>query len=129
MGIPSAMRELPSAVHEIPGGSTASDSGWSSSGSTVRESLVMPDKNALGRTTANWYGSVVITRYALGTNVRLSELLTAGKLAGKTAAAFRNTANPLRKFLEFESSPGHHIFVIYQNNRTLFEICSRRKPL
>jgi hypothetical protein len=45
-------------------------------------------KNPLGRTAANRTGSIVVTRYASGENVRLSITLAAGNSAGNFIGDF-----------------------------------------
>ena len=52
-------------------------------------------------------GELFVTRYASSKILGSSKHSRADNLAGKFRLRLRNTANLLRKFLEFESSPGH----------------------
>jgi hypothetical protein len=54
-----------------------------------------------------------------------SRCAPAGKPAGKTRASFRKRLNLFKKSTTFGSSPGHHVFFIYQNNITLSQTVSR----
>jgi hypothetical protein len=83
------------------------------------ELAMLGAKNAPRRTTANRAESIVVTRYGSTEPGRLSRLSAAGNLAGNFPVRFPNLANLKRKFSEFESSPGHQIFFIYQTNITL----------
>jgi len=59
-----------------------------------------------------------VTRYAVGKKTDLSCYLVAGNLAGNSDWRFSNWLNLLKKSLEFESSPGHQIFLICQSSIT-----------
>jgi hypothetical protein len=48
-----------------------------------------------------------VTRYAPGKKVHLSRRSAAGNLARQDGVRLRNAPNLLRKFPEFEASPGH----------------------
>jgi len=71
------------------------------------------------RTAANCVGGVLVTRYGSTKKARSSRYQTAGNLAGNSGERLLKALNYLRKFPELESSPGHHIFFIYQINITL----------
>ena len=71
-------------------------------------------KNGPGRTTANSGGGWFVTRYASRKKWRLSGRLAAGNLAGNFHPRFPNKLILIGKSFEFESSPGHQIFVYLQ---------------
>jgi len=79
----------------------------------VEDDKCQDDKNALGRTSGNCAGELFVTRYATSKKVHSTKQSSAGNLAGKTLARLHNIPDLLRKFLEFESSPGHQILLLY----------------
>ena len=74
----------------------------------------------LGRQKRTWTNEcelrreLFVIRYATSKKAHSTKQSSAGNLAGKTLARLHNIPNLLRKFLEFESSPGHHNFSNFQ---------------
>jgi hypothetical protein len=71
-------------------------------------------KNARTRTAANCGGELFVTRYASSEKGLSSKSSSAGNLAGKKLERLYKPLNLQDKSREFESSPGHHIFLDIQ---------------